>query len=322
MKKLRSFVYLDNYKMYSISSQLFEGLTDYIVKTERKNSTEKEEQKGPFGSGQVLASILEIDTNETEKKFLHDYSYNIFEDALIQQNKVLEINSENITQTISVIGDFSFVKITGNVIFNDLKIIEDTIRNFNQTGEAFGYITYKDLYDEELNKFKDALNSEKNQKNRADILLKVLSNFKSKLRELGLNLDEEYLRNLAYIISYGYNQHFEVQLPLKASNDYFLFSAQLKRANLKDDEFSIIKKYSRETEKKFTLFGILTQKLKSENKLQLFKDLEHQRENPDVPNMKEGLKTMISFISSLEKTFTGKLDYEYVVDPISLYLEI
>jgi hypothetical protein len=32
MKKLRSFVYLDNYKMYSFFSIIWEGLTYYIVK--------------------------------------------------------------------------------------------------------------------------------------------------------------------------------------------------------------------------------------------------------------------------------------------------
>jgi hypothetical protein len=30
MDNIKSFIYLDEYKMYSISSQLFEGLTEYI----------------------------------------------------------------------------------------------------------------------------------------------------------------------------------------------------------------------------------------------------------------------------------------------------
>ncbi|WP_454047425.1 DUF6414 family protein [Chryseobacterium sp. Marseille-Q8038] len=69
MKKIRSFIYLDNYKMYSISSQIFEGLTEYILKSENTNTKEKEEQKGPFFSGRVLADIIEKDTNYTEKNF-------------------------------------------------------------------------------------------------------------------------------------------------------------------------------------------------------------------------------------------------------------
>ena len=85
MRKLRSFIYLDNYKMYSISSQLFEGLTEYIVKSETHNIKEEENQKGPYGRGKILAEIIENNSNTTEKKFLHDYSYNLFEDTLLRE---------------------------------------------------------------------------------------------------------------------------------------------------------------------------------------------------------------------------------------------
>ena len=32
MKKLRQFIYLDEYKIYSLYSQVFEGFTDHIVR--------------------------------------------------------------------------------------------------------------------------------------------------------------------------------------------------------------------------------------------------------------------------------------------------
>src|SRR5690606_22962094 len=100
MNKLRSFIYLDNYKMYSISSQLFEGLTDYIVKTQQEKSTEKEHQKGPHFSGKVLANILEVDSSHHEKKFLHDFSYNLIEEELEKQGKILEINDTNVNERL------------------------------------------------------------------------------------------------------------------------------------------------------------------------------------------------------------------------------
>ena len=325
MKKLRSFIYLDNYKMYSISSQLFEGLTEYIVQTERKSTIESESQKGPIGSGRLLADIIEKDSNQTEKKFLHDYSYNLFEDALIKENRVLEIDIDNIEKNIEKIGDFSFVKISGNVIFNDLKTIEDTIKNFNQIGGALGYVTQKAAYDEEIKNLKNTVKSvaDRNQKSKMNSMLKSKSNFKKILLEQGLNMDDEFLKNLSYILDYGYNQQFEVQVPIKSiSENFHLFSAQLKRENLKDDEYSIIKKYSRETEKEFKLFGILTQKLTVESKESIFEKLKINTKDLENPNMKEALMNMVSIITNLEKTFTGKLDYEYVIDPISLYIEI
>jgi len=325
MKKLRSFVYLDNYKMYSISSQLFEGLTEYIVQTERQNKQEEETQKGPIGSGRLLADIIEKDSSQTEKKFLHDYSYNLFEEALLKENKVLEIDMNNIQDKIDDISEYSFVKITGNVIFNDLKTIEDTIKNFNEIGGALGYVTQKAAYDEEVKGLQQTVNtiSDSNQKAKAKSLLKSKTDFKKHLIEVGLNMEEDYLKNLAYILDYGYNQQFEVQIPIRTEDDsYHLFSAQLKRENLKDDEYSIIKKYSRETEKKFTLFGILSQRLTSSDKENIFAELKASQDDLEDPNMKEALMNMVSMLTGLEKTFTGKLDYEFVVDPISLYLEI
>ncbi|MBU3027584.1 DUF6414 family protein [Zobellia galactanivorans] len=325
MKKLRSFVYLDNYKMYSISSQLFEGLTEYIVKTNNEKKTEEESQKGPLGSGRLLADIIEKDTNQTEKKFLHDYSYNLFEDTLKAENRVLEIDLDNINENIEKINEFSFVKVSGNVVFNDLKIIEDTIRNFNDIGGAFGYITQKAAHDEEVKKLKETVKdvTDRNQKAKINSIIKSKTNFKKQLKESGLNLEEDYIKNLAYILDYGYNQQFEVQIPIRAEDDsYHLFSAQLKRENLKDDEYSIIKKYSRESEKKFVLFGILTQTLTSKEKEGIFSELKAKADDSDDVIMKEALMNVVSQLTSLEKTFTGKLDYEFVIDPISLYIEI
>ena len=325
MKKLRSFIYLDNYKMYSISSQLFEGLTEYIVRSENKTQKEEESQKGPIGSGRVLADIIETNTNETEKKFLHDFSYNLFEDTLVNEGRVLELSVNDINEKIEKISDYSFVKISGNVIFNDLKIIEDTIKNFNKIGEAFGYVTQKGAYDKELENLKATLNTiqDKNQKAKATAIFKSKTDFKKILKEQGLNLDDDFLKHMSYILDYGYNQQFEVQLPIKSSNDeFYLFSAQLKRENLKDDEISIIKKYSRETEKEFKLFGIVTQRLTAESKRLIFEELKGHQENVEQPNMKEALMNMVSMLTNLETTFTGKMNYEYVIDPIALYIEI
>lgn len=325
MKTLRSFIYLDNYKMYSISSQLFEGLTEYIVRTENISKREEENQKGPIGSGRILADIIEKNTNETEKKFLHDYSYNLFEDALIKDNKVLEIDQNNIAEKIKEISQFSFVKISGNLLFNDLKIIEDTINNFNGIGEALGYITQKEAFDQEMRIINKDLNKiqDRNQKSKVNSMMKSKSDFKKILKDLGLNMDETFLKHLAYILNYGYHQQFEVQLPIKSlENEFYLFSAQLERNNLKDDEVSIIKKYSRETEKKFKLFGIVTQQLSVEDKNSIFKDFKDEQQYNENPNMKEALMNIISHVTNIETTFIGKMDYEYVIDPIALYMEI
>jgi hypothetical protein len=54
MNSIKSFIYLDEYKMYSISSQLFEGLTEYVLTGEKKSFSESEQQKGTFFSGKLM----------------------------------------------------------------------------------------------------------------------------------------------------------------------------------------------------------------------------------------------------------------------------
>lgn len=307
--------------MYSISSQIFEGLTEYILKSENTNTKEKEEQKGPVFSGRVLADIIEKDINYTEKKFLHDFSYNLFEEALQKDNRVLEINKSNISTELDKIPDYSFIKITSNVVFNDLETMEKTISSFNRMGEALGFITLKAKYDELMKEAKEDLKNikDRNQKSNAIHTLKNKASFKKILIDEGLNLDDDYLKNMEYLIQYGYHRQFEVQMPLSNSDKVSLFSAQLNRDNLKESENNIVKKYSRESEKEFTLFGIVTQKMTKEKKEEMFESLKINNEDP---NLKEAMFNMIKQLSNLENTFVGKLDYEYVIDPIALYIEI
>ncbi len=322
MEKIRSFIYLDNYKMYSISSQIFEGLTEYIVTNNSEGIKELENQKGPIGSGRVLGDIIQKSSEQTEKKFLHDYSYNLFEKALIDRNKVSEIDVTNIDSRIKDLKEHSFVKVTGRVVFNDLKIIEDTLSKFNEVGYALGYVTKKAAYDEEVKSLNEQVEqiADRNKKAKAKHFLKNQTSFKKILKKEGLQMDEDYIKHLAYLLDYGYNQQFEVQIPLTES---FLFSAQLDRDGLKDDERRIIKKYSRETEKDFVLFGIITQLEKESQRESLLKDkTEDWGEDDEEANMKEAIMNLVRSLTGVEKTFTGKLDYEFVIDPISLYMEL
>ena len=54
MPGIKSFLYLDEYKMYSISSQIFEGMTESWVNIRGTSTEEEERQAGPFASGRVI----------------------------------------------------------------------------------------------------------------------------------------------------------------------------------------------------------------------------------------------------------------------------
>ena len=96
MEKIKSFIYLDEYKMYSISAQMSGGITDYLMSHQKSTTEEAEEQKGPVGSGQIVADILTSESGTREKKHLHDYNYTLFEEGLRKSNKVLDISAANL----------------------------------------------------------------------------------------------------------------------------------------------------------------------------------------------------------------------------------
>ena len=130
MSGIKNFIYLDEYKMYSISSQIFEGITEYLVDHKKEISQGSETQKGPILSGRILADMLVAETGKQEKKYLHDYSYKLFEERLNEQEKILSIDEKNIDEVISKIDNTSFVKIKGRAIFNDINIITKTLNNY------------------------------------------------------------------------------------------------------------------------------------------------------------------------------------------------
>ena len=122
-QKIKSFIYLDEYKMYSIFAQMSGGITDYLMSHQKSTTEEGEEQKGPIGSGRVVGDTLKSESGTQEKKYLHDNTYKLFEEELNKSVKVLSISAENIDQQIEQIENAGFVKVIGKVVFNDMNML-------------------------------------------------------------------------------------------------------------------------------------------------------------------------------------------------------
>jgi hypothetical protein len=57
---IRNLIYLDEPKMYSLSSQIFEGMTDHVLKRGGESKEETESQKGP---NSILYTLTLISDN-------------------------------------------------------------------------------------------------------------------------------------------------------------------------------------------------------------------------------------------------------------------
>ncbi|RZK79779.1 MAG: hypothetical protein EOO85_02690 [Pedobacter sp.] len=325
LKKIKSFIYLDKEKMYSISSQLFEGLTEHIINSEKDIDTQNTTQHGKFNSGEIMADIIQKESGSTEKKFLHHHSYNLFEQKLIDENRILSIDSNNVDSVLHKVEGAGFVKLTNRAAFNDAKMVKDTLVNFNKLGLALTYLQVSEELANIDDNIKEALSKtrDRNQINKIKQTGKR-TDLTSLAKERGLFIDPKQTENLEVLFEFGFNDGFHVQVPFISDDEYLLFSAILDRRFLLESENSIISKYSRETEKEFTILGMMTQTIKTSIKPPLYKKayLESLGLEPEEPNMKEGVMNIVSSMTNLEATFSGKLDYEYIIDPIAIYREI
>lgn len=309
--KIRSFMYLDEHKMYSISSQLFEGLTEYILKDNRVSNKEEDLQKGNFGSGRVMSEILQIEKGSSEKRFLHDYAYNLFEKELTDRNILFtpEDNEKSLN-----FGDKQFVKVKGKIIFNDFKALRDTFRDFNDIGTALGYIQCYDVKGELMLSIDSAIKETNDRNVKAKIgqeKKKIDSKFKQYLLDQGLNVNSDWLSHLQKIYEFGYKDLFSVRMPYEKQN--IIFESILNRKFLKEDETSLIVKYSRRTEVEFSIMGLLTQKGGEKVKM---------TEAEAEASMKIVSLNFTNIIGNLEESFNGRLKNEYIIDPIAIYREV
>lgn len=316
--RIKSFIYLDEYKMYSISSQIFEGLTEYVINQSKNSNKDLESQEGPIGSGRVLGDIISKESSVEERKFLHDYSYNLFEEKLFEDKKVLQIESNNIVRGLSQLDDYEFIKVKGRLLFSDVKLISETIDDFNKLGEAIVYITNFPNLEQLKQQYSSTLVQAKNRNDKAFLkqASKKLDDISAIAKQLGMNMEQGFLDRLRFVLNYGYKDQLEVKVYLSTdSEETYLFSAPLKRSYLKEEEHLIVSKFSRYSEKEFVIFGMITQSRGSQPAMPI-------KENASPEDIKQAISQLVLGILNIEKQFTGKIENEILIDPIAVYREI
>ena len=309
--KIKSFIYLDNDKMYSISSQLFEGLTEYILKDSKVTTTEDDQQKMHTFSGSIMRELFQHEKGSSEKRYFHDYAYSLFEKELTERGLLSTI------EDCVDLGDMTgkqFVKVSGKAYFNDYKALKETFGRFNEIGTALGYIQCYGPMGEALTKIDEVTKQINDRNQKAKVSQKknaIDSVFKRYLQEQGLNVNEKFAENLVKLYDFGFKDMFTVHIPYRFSN--IVFASILNREFLKENEESLIAKYSRRTEVEFSIVGLLTQC--GGEKAMIDSDAPEE-------SIKKASLNFTSIISNLEDTFNGRLGNEYIIDPIAIYREI
>src|SRR5688572_29138373 len=121
---IKLFAYLDDYRMFSISSQIHEGRIESIVQRRGRGNETTEGQRGPIGSGNVIEKGTSAESTEEQRKSLHDYGYSLFEKKLADEGKVWHVDATKpAAELFSQARSATFVKATGLVTFYDVTAI-------------------------------------------------------------------------------------------------------------------------------------------------------------------------------------------------------
>ncbi|MGY3084162.1 DUF6414 family protein [Pseudomonas fragi] len=310
---MRNFLYLDEYKMYSLSSQLFEGVTDYILHESKTQKSDNETQKGPVASGRVMAEIIETTSASIEKKFLHDYAYSIFEDKLSNSEKLTNVNASHTFEELNPeISGNKIVRVTARAQFLDSSDVIKTLDTLVDMQDSISIISNNDIRVEIIERLNDLGENKAAKLSSGPLRLELARLSKSQRPADEVANERTHYKHLSTLLAHGFKSRLDISMQLSDC----IVSADLKRKCLKDDEDFTFKTYSRASNFELVILGIITQ-----YKPAGF-DGSHPVHEIDSENMRDVLRTSANAIHGLERQFTAGEGNEIILDPIAVYLEL
>ncbi|EGR3300061.1 hypothetical protein CGH87_05330 [Vibrio parahaemolyticus] len=310
---IKNFIYLDEPKLYSFSSQLFEGVTEYVLNEQHLEHTDQETQKGKLASGKIIADVIRETSSSTTKKFLHDYSFNLFEKKLEEENKLLDITSLASTEDIlSSTSDYSFVKIKAQMLIADTQEVIDIFRDFNRMGEN---ILISQMQNElTILEHKHANSNIKDKDSAVSKEFFRDNNIEKMALDANLRQPKLFQRSIIELLELGQNDALQFHQLVHNT----LFSSYLDRDHLREPLKSIIKKYSRLTQKDFVVLGVISHKCSDDP----FQESHPLATVSGIPDMKSRMRALSAAMIGISKFTYGLEHNEIVIEPVAIYTEL
>lgn len=300
MEKLKNIVYLDYEKIYSLSSQLFEGL---IVRSSEQHDLSFQELEAVMDG-----KSLEKSNQETERKRLenflnpHDYHYLRFEKALVTEDRLFELSDDCLP--IEELIKKSFVKIKGCITLTDHEKLRYTTSNYIDIAYALQFVTNNAVLLDLENDIKSANSSAKQKiKLRKEELIR-------QLKKNASTDNKEYYDKISYIMNYAYGDDVEITQSVGNHTFTSFFIKNFFKTPL--DMF--VRRYSRKSAIEFTIVGLITQFAREKDELSV-----PQNEFPEFRSAMMGL-THSTF--DVESTFSAPFKDEIFIEPLAMYTEV
>ena len=309
---MKNFIYLDQFKMYSLSSQLMEGVTEYILEEKKDITTDEVGQKGPVASGRIMAEIIEKTSANYEKKFLHDYAYLIFERRLEELGKYVNVDSS--TMLLDMQGSIKhgqILRVKGRAKIVDFLEIHRSLRTMDSTSQALGIVSSNDereLLIAELAEIMSTPGAKRTDIQEINNKLKFLSDPKNYGQDENSKL---YQKHLAQVIDHSFGDTLEFVMDFSE----FKVSADMDRKCLRETEQSLVKKYSRFTEVEFVMLGVVTQ-------IGELSEPQKTQEITEEHSIRDAMTINLAALSAVENSWRRRGVNEVIIDPLAVYVEL
>lgn len=326
MTSIRDFIYLDVEKLYSLYSQVFEGVADRIIQSHLDGLQSSEQSSSVLvNESDIAMNVLEI-SRRTENKFLYDYMYSRLENEL---NPVIaNISSLATDELPAKIEDTFLVKIVGNAAIYDFERIQAvTLGKFNYLGEALHYITNFDpaqaREDEKtLEKLQAAVEQtrDKNKKVKAEHdLINAVSSWKASIRDsalqAGLGYDKRFLEYVAELIALYYPERLDVSIASSSDAGAYEVRGVLDKRWLRYTPEFLLSLYSGRA-RNWTMIGQVTYVSEAES------EISSSASHTSPEGLRDAILALIDQNMGLEKHFTLSLGTnEVVISPLAIYRE-
>ena len=329
MNTIKNLIYLDEYKMYSLASQMFRGVTESVVKYDATTSETHDQQTGNIFSGRSMSDLLVSASSTQERKYLHDYAYTTFENELEESGKMVRVSNDNVERTIHQVSGTKFVAVRGKITFHDVDAIRNLLSNFNGLGEAVAYVSTFPHISEEPPDAQTRVGGSRNRggQSKRSGSNSRLDTAKEVAKKKGMALDPTYLKKIGELLDLGYEGLFYVSLDV----GQYLFTATVQRQYFREPEELIVRKYSRSSDQEFVLVGSIAQGPKGADanpglgSVKGIPDLDSEVE-PDnqveITDLRDAIEIFTGVLHEFDEVFAGKKENEIVLDPIALYREI
>lgn len=262
---IRDFIYVDADRLYSLYSQVFEGVANSIIESYLAGNTALEEQKGkPFHGSSHSEQLVET-SQRTENKSLYDHMYNRLEDRLNSQiTDASVVNHDNYKE---VLENAVMIKITGTAEIENYQRLTVFLQRFNELGNAIGYSQILALKQEVEKAWKErqAVIEKVNDRNQKRIAMSKLQQDKEEfeksvtefLEKQGLRQDEQLMANLRLLIEIFYPDGFEITIKPSCESN-IIYRGVLEQNWLRVSPYFLKSLYGTSVSAKWTMVGKVT----------------------------------------------------------------